>query len=53
MAAKPRLDLRHLVIFSMLGTLMYLSKWVLEGIPNVELISTLTMVYKELAGVYV
>ena len=45
MTAKPRLDLRHLMIFSMLGTLMYLSKWVLEGIPNVELISTLTMVY--------
>jgi energy-coupling factor transport system substrate-specific component len=45
MASKPKLDLRHLVIFAMLGTLLYLSKWVLEGVPNVEMISTLTMVY--------
>ena len=29
----------------MLGTIQYLSKWVLEGLPNVELVSTLTMVY--------
>ena len=45
MAPKSKLDLRHLIIFSMLGTLQYLSKWVLEGLPNVELVSTLTMVY--------
>ena len=45
MTSKPKLDLRHLILFSMLGTIQYLSKWVLEGIPNVELISTLTMVY--------
>lgn len=45
MAPKSRLDLRHVILFSMLGTLQYLSKWVLEGLPNVELVSTLTMVY--------
>ena len=45
MAAKPRLDLRHLIIFAMLGTIMFVSKQVLEGLPNVELVSTLTMVY--------
>lgn len=45
MASKPRLDLRHLVIFSMLGTLMFGSKQALEFLPNVELVSTLTMVY--------
>lgn len=45
MAAKPKLDLRHLVIFTLLGTILYVSKWTLEGIPNVELVSTLTMVY--------
>ncbi len=29
----------------MLGTVQFLSKQVLEGLPNVELVSTLTMVY--------
>lgn len=45
MRAEGRPDLRHLLIFAMLGTLLYLSKWVLEGLPNVELVSTLVMVY--------
>ena len=45
MAAKPRLDLRHLVIFAMLGTIQFVSKQALEFLPNVELVSTLTMVY--------
>jgi len=45
MASKPRLDLRHLVIFAMLGALMFGSKQALEFLPNVELVSTLTMVY--------
>lgn len=39
------LDLQHLIIFAMLGTIQFLSKQVLEFLPNVELISTLTMVY--------
>ena len=45
MAPKPRLDLRHLVIFAMLGTIQFVSKQALEFLPNVELVSTLTMVY--------
>ena len=45
MTAKPRLDLRHLIIFAMLGTIQFVSKQVLEALPNVELVSTLTMVY--------
>ena len=45
MASKQRLDLRHLVIFAMLGTIQFVSKQVLEFLPNVELGSTLTMVY--------
>lgn len=40
-----RLDLRHLVIFAMLGTILFISKQVLEVLPNVELVSSLTMVY--------
>lgn len=38
-------DLRHLVLFAMLGTIQFVSKQVLEVLPNVELVSTLTMVY--------
>ena len=45
MASKPRLDLRHLLIFAMLGTIQFVSKQALEFLPNVELVSTLTMVY--------
>ena len=45
MAAKPRLDLRHLVIFAMLGTLMFASKQVMEVLPNVHMLGMLTMVY--------
>lgn len=45
MSARTGLDLRHLLIFAMLGTIQFLSKQVLEALPNVELVSTLTMVY--------
>ena len=44
-AEKRGPDLRHLVIFAMLGTVQFLAKQVLETVPNVELVSTLTMVY--------
>ena len=45
MDPKPRLDLRHLVIFAMLGTLMFASKQVMEVLPNVHMLAMLTMVY--------
>ena len=45
MEAKTGLDARHAILFSMLGGLMFLSKQALEFLPNVELVSTLTMVY--------
>lgn len=45
MAGKPRLELRHLAVFAMLGSILFVSKQVLEFLPNVELVSTLTMVY--------
>lgn len=44
MQAEGRLDLRHLLIFAMLGTIIFVSKQVLEFLPNVELVSTLIMV---------
>ena len=45
MKTKPRLDLRHVTVFAMLGAIQFLSKQVLEFLPNIELVSTLTMVY--------
>lgn len=45
MKSKTGLDARHQDLFAMLGALMFLSKQALEFLPNVELVSTLTMVY--------
>ena len=42
---RKRLDLRHILIFALLGTMQFCSKQALEFAPNVELVSTLTMVY--------
>lgn len=43
--AKQKLALVRIAVFAMLGTIMFLSKQMLEALPNVELVSTLTMVY--------
>ena len=40
-----KLKTRELAIFAMLGALMYLSKFIMEWIPNVHLLGTLTMAY--------
>ena len=39
------LDLRHMVIFAMLGTVMFASKVIMELLPNIHLLGMLTMVY--------
>ena len=45
MSAGRKPELRHVILFAMLGSILFVSKQVLEVLPNVELISTLTMVY--------
>lgn len=40
-----RLPLRELVAFALLGTLMFCSKILMEFLPNIHLLGTLTMVY--------
>lgn len=40
-----KLKTRELVIFAMLGAIMYVSKIIMEWIPNVHLLGTLTMAY--------
>lgn len=45
MKPKTGLDLRHLLIFTMLAAIQFSAKQALEFLPNVELVSTLTMVY--------
>ena len=45
MAPPNRLSLRELILFSLLGVLMYISKILLEFLPNVHLLAVLTTVY--------
>lgn len=40
-----KLNIRETAIFAMLGTIMYLSKIVLEFLPNVHLLAVLTIAY--------
>ena len=40
-----KLKTRELAIFAMLGAIMYISKGIMEWIPNVHLLGTLTMAY--------
>ena len=40
-----RLDLTHLILFPLLAVIQFASKQVLEYLPNVELVSAVTMVY--------
>ena len=37
--------LRELILFAMLGTLMFCSKIIMEALPNIHLVGMLTMVY--------
>ena len=40
-----KLTLREAIVFSMLGSLMFLSKLLLEALPNVHLLAVLTVTY--------
>ncbi len=40
-----KLSIRETVIFAMLGTIMYLSKMVMEFLPNIHLLAVLTIAY--------
>lgn len=42
---KKCLSTYELVVFAMLGTLMFVSKLVLEALPNIHMLGVLTMVY--------
>ncbi|MBQ9070141.1 MAG: hypothetical protein IJY23_02160 [Clostridia bacterium] len=40
-----RLSIREMAVFSMLGAIMFLSKILMEALPNIHLLGTLTMTY--------
>ena len=40
-----KLKLREIIVFALLGSLMFLSKLVFEPLPNVHLLAVLTVVY--------
>ena len=42
---KKSLSIREIVLFSMLGALMFVSKIILEVLPNIHLLGMFTMVY--------
>ena len=42
---KKRIPLRQLIIFALLGAIMFISKIVMEGLPNVHLLGALTITY--------
>ena len=39
------LSIREIVIFAMLGTIMFVSKLLMEGLPNIHLLGTLIVTY--------
>ena len=45
MKKKPFLSVTEMVVFAMLGTLMFCSKVVMDALPNIHLIGALTMIY--------
>lgn len=45
MRSKKGLDLRHLVIFAMMGALMFVSKKAMEGLTNIHLIGMFTLLF--------
>ncbi len=45
MTRKRKIATRELAVFALLGALMYLSKLLLEGLPNIHLLGMLTMSY--------
>lgn len=42
---KPRLTVREIVVFAMLGTLMFVSKQLMEWAPNIHFLGMFTMTY--------
>ncbi len=44
-ARKPVITIKELVIFAMLGAIMFGSKKVMEGLPNIHLVGMLTIAY--------
>ncbi len=42
---KRREHLRELIIFTMLGTVMFVSKMVMAALPNIHIVGALTMIY--------
>lgn len=42
---KPSLTVREMVVFAMLGSVMFISKIIMELLPNIHLLGMLTMTY--------
>ena len=40
-----KLKIREIAIFAMLGAIMFVSKVIMEGLPNIHLLGTLVIAY--------
>ena len=45
LAVKNKLSIKEMCVFSMLGTIMFLSKLIMEFLPNIHLVATLIVAY--------
>ena len=45
MTREKKISVREIVVFAMLGALMFCSKVIMEALPNIHLLGMLTMVY--------
>ncbi len=58
-SSAQRISTREMIVFAMLGSLMFVSKILMEGLPNIHLLGMLTMTYtivyrwKALVPIYV
>lgn len=50
MAAKPHLTIRQVVLFGMLGAVTFGAKYVMSGLPNIEPVSLMVMLFAVIIG---
>ncbi len=50
MKSSARLNLREIVLFGILGAMTFAAKWVMSGLPNIEPVSLMVMLFAVVFG---
>lgn len=50
MKSSAKLDLRQIVLFGILGAMTFAAKWVMSGLPNIEPVSLMVMLFAVVFG---